>query len=177
MKINKKEILETIKLLQEETMLNKEIRFTMDIKNFDSLKNHVVPDYRTDWYFNGYRIRVIHSRTPKPVWQKIMSASAGKAVKKKTIIGEQDKGKLDKTCNLKLHMVSKRPVVNGTELYLEKTEAFDPKSNKRISFYSTEAESDKDLKEVKLLLKIPGISNLRNLGEINNETLAKKLLK
>ena len=178
-KINKKALLE--EAFQDIKMpKNKELRFTMDVTNFESIHNHIKNDHRIDWYFPGYRIRYIHSKKPyEDNWFKIMEASAGLA-KKKTIgipkPSKEEQSKFDKTCTIKIMVQSKRPVVKGEELYLEKITATDPKKNKTISYYSTEAEDSMDLKRIDILNTMPQIKNIKNVGDTNTQTLAKQYL-
>ncbi len=160
-----------------ESMLPQEQRFIIQANNFDSLENKNFVDTRSDWYFDNHRIRHIVQKGPKvklDAWQQINSKEDTNSVKKKTTIGPQNETKLDKESNFRITVISKRPVVDGTELYLEK--AIITKDNDKIEFVTTEAEDTEDLKRIKLLTKLPQITGVKAIGAKSMKDIARDKL-
>jgi len=153
--------------------LEKEIRYTLDVD--DKVFKTIPPikeEGRTDWYFPTYRIRKFDMPNDKS-WRKITGA-AGLTYKKNVKIKKQDVKKLDEECLYKLEMISKRPVVDNIQLYFEKVTIY--KNNKKKIIYSSEVETKEGKKTIKKLLKIPGIKNLKNWGEIPLGELVQKFI-
>jgi len=172
-KINKQLILEEASKINDE--LHNEIRFEIQIpKNeFDKLPPKSTCE-RTDWYFKNHRIRKFDSKLKNYYgWQKMVGN--GTVHKKITNISKQNINELDKTSDFKLRIESKRPVINGKELYLERATL--SKNGKVIDvYYTSEAETKSGLKDMKLLEKIPG-TKVKNIGEVSMKEMVKKKLK
>lgn len=169
MKIQIKEIIES--------SLTKEIRYTieMDPKVFNKMPGD---DYtRNDWYFKDSRIRNFkYSNPQKDIWQ-IITGTPGLVKKETKVIpapNKEDKKRSD-SAKLFLSIEGKRPIVKNTELYLERITAILP-NNKKIKFYSTEAESTEDIKNIELLKTIDSVS-VKQSKFPSLSTLALDLLK
>jgi len=165
--INKELLLEAITLGKDgKDDLIKEIRYTLDMT--DATFNRLPPKTicrRTDWFFDTYRIRHFEQKKLNIFsWQKISNASKGLVNKKiEQISPIKEISKLDNTCKIKLVVDSKRPIVDGYEMYIEKVTAY--KNGKAIkTIYSTEVETKLGQRKTKDLLKISGITNLQNKG-------------
>jgi len=164
------------KLIQESSF--HEVRYLVDAPGFDGLANKNKVDYREDWYFKDYRIRhsVIHNEKMVSVWSKIYNNQSGLAEKKKIVIQQPDVKKLDRESIFKLHIISKRPIYNDTELYIEKVSVY--KNNKKITeFVTTEVENAVEMDELKLLKKVNGINNITRVPEKNLRSIVLKKIK
>lgn len=145
----------------EGTLLH-EIRYILTISDSDFNKLPPKLCTREDWYFKDYRIRKYNCKQKNQFqWIKIMNSSSGLVKKKSITIKEPSKEELQKA-DLYLNIVSKRPIIKGKELYLEKVNAY--KDNKKISFYSTEAETQEGINNIKLLKEI-GVTKIQQVKE------------
>ncbi len=161
-----------------ESALQNEVRFLLNVNNFDRLKNKNGIDFRHDWYFNDHRIRHIVQKGPGlnyDEWQKIQNSEGSKAVKRKTRLSPQNEKSLDKTANFKLEVDSKRPEVDNQELYLERVKVISKENE--LYFYTTEAESTEDLQRTKLLTKLPEVTRVTRVGEKSLQDIARDKLK
>jgi hypothetical protein len=134
-----------------------EIRYKVTVPNFFTLTNKNSIDQRIDWYFPEYRIR--HSEKKGPdgefsTWYKIYNTESGQAVKLKIEIEKPSARELDKAL-FKLVIYSKRPRIDGIELYLEQVHIYEG-SKFIATFIATEAENESDVERVQMLEKIPG---------------------
>ena len=102
-----------------------------------------------------------------------MNSSSGLVKKKRITIKEPSKEELQKA-DLYLNIVSKRPIIKGKELYLEKVNAY--KDNKKISFYSTEVETQEGINNIKLLKEI-GVTKIQQVKEKSLKDLTLTLIK
>jgi hypothetical protein len=164
------------KLIEEAT--NQEIRYLIDAPGFDKLANPNSLDQRTDWYFDNYRIRHHQSkgRDNFDNWQKIQDSQAGQIHKKKTPISPQKEKELDRDALFRIVVYSKRPEIDGKELYLEKVKIF--KNGKFIGeFITTETEGVEDERNVKLLTRVPGIQSVKRLGPVSLKSIVKGKIK
>ena len=157
-----------------EASLPNEIRYEIKMSDsvFDNIKNVVSPDNRTDWYFNNYRIRLLKDGS-KIIRQKINDSSMTLVNKKKQTLSSINTKLMDKTCDFKLHVESKRPVIDGKELYLERVTLYS--KNKTVTYITTEVETEEGLKELELLKKLP--AKLKKLGVVSMKDIALKHIK
>ena len=154
----------------------KEIRFEVQIisdTEFLKLPRHKTFS-RTDWYMSDHRIRKMEIESGT-VWYKIMSNQAMQATKKKVIIQRPNLKDLEKFCIIKLVMDSVRPVIDDTELYMEKVTASN--KDKTVIFYSSEAEDAQGLKVMPLLKKVKCVKSIKKIGEKSLQSIALSKLK
>ncbi len=169
----KKILLEAIAESTEGTLLH-EIRYILTISDSDFNKLPPKLCTREDWYFKDYRIRKYNCKQKNQFqWIKIMNSSSGLVKKKRITIKEPSKEELQKA-DLYLNTVSKRPIFKDKELYLEKVNAY--KDNKKISFYSTEAETQEGINNIKLLKEI-GVTKIQQVKEKSLKDLALTITK
>jgi hypothetical protein len=173
-KINKQAILEEAQNIRDQ--LTDEIRF--EIKITDNGFNKLFPknEGRIDWYFDNYRIRQFYDSTNKEFDFFKIADSSGKTIKKKTKMSVQNKKELDKKCKFKNIYTSKRPIVDGAHLYLERVDTIFFKNNnkKHIVMYTTEAETKSGLKDIPKLLQLDGLTKVTNIGNINMEEITER---
>ena len=157
---------------------DQEERWLLTATNFDSLNNPNKIDQRTDWYFPTYRIRHITQKGPKinlENCKKNDEAQSGLIQKKKTPIKPQNEKELDKDAIFRLDVTSKRPVVDGQELYLERIRVY--KKGKFIKeFIATETEGAQEIPGVKKLVKLPQITSIKRLGPITLKEIVMKMI-
>jgi len=158
--------------------LKKELRYIVKIP--DNIFNQLPPKkkhQRTDWYFQGYRIRHFESDLYNwDKWLKIVGDN-GLTEKRKIQLTKPSKKeieKFDSTSKFKITALSKYPVINDKELYIEKVSIY--KKGKLIdSFYSSEVETENDLKNIELLNKISGVT-FKSIGNATMEEMVTKKL-
>jgi len=152
----------------------KEIRFVIEMKNdkyFDKLRDRRYPNYRIDYYFPNFRIRK-QMYGDRQGWLRVDEDWNGQAVKKKIPLDEKniDIIKMEHTCDFKIYVRSKDPIVNGVELYLERVTVY--KNEKPVNkFYTTEMEFSNEeefnhaKRKLTLLEKMDGVKKLIYIGE------------
>jgi hypothetical protein len=167
-----------IEKLIEEALSPKEERYLLNVQNFDRISNYNKIDQRTDWYFPNYRIRhsVAKGKDNWDTWSKISNSQAGLKEKKKIMIKPQNENDLHKKASFAIEVISKRPFINGKELYLEKVKVF--KNGKYIKeFYTTETETPEDKDKIKYLQKLPEVKSIKNMGEKNLRQITKEMIR
>ena len=159
----------------------KEIRYLLDVENFNKIPSKYKIDYREDWYFDNYRIRHSYSEPKRPLngWFKIYDDQASNSNKKKIKISIPNK-KLIQEMNKKalfyIKVYSKEWNQNNQNFYIEKVELY--KNEKLIKeFYTTEAESKEDLKMIEELKKLPFIKKVEKIGEKSLKQICLDFLK
>jgi len=159
----------------------KEIRYLLDVKDFDKISSKYKVDYREDWYFDNYRIRHSYSEPKRSLngWFKIYDNQASNSNKKKIKISTPNK-KLIQEMNKKalfyIKVYSKEWNQDNQNFYIEKVELY--KNEKLIKeFYTTEAESKEDLKMIENLKKLPFIKKVEKIGEKSLKQICLNFLK
>lgn len=158
-------------------MNNKEIRFIINLKNFDRLPDGDFKDYRIDYYYSTFRVRLFVWKG-KTSYKKINNSEVGLEKKKIYDISKKEFKSITKHKPMFiLKIESKRPIINNEELYLERVTILD----KDIVFHTTEFEfsyNDDDSltkeKWLSLLKLVPGIKDINELGEISLSSLCLK---
>jgi hypothetical protein len=138
----------------------------MDDNVFEKMPPKTGTDFRKDWYFPTHRIRQISQRG-KMEWQRISEGQSTKAVKTKTSISPQNVSKLNNEADIYYHVIGKRPIIDGTECYLEKVILPDDSF-----FYTTEVESTEDIEDLKKLKTV--VKSLKKLGATSLKDIAIK---
>ena len=149
-----------------ESALQYEERYLIEMDNntFEKMPPKTGTDFRKDWYFPTHRIRQISQRG-KMDWQNISQGQATKAVKTKTSIPPQNISKLNEDADIYYHVIGKRPVIDGTECYLEKVILPDGSF-----FYTTEVESTEDIEDLKKLKTV--VKSLKKIGATSLRDIA-----
>jgi hypothetical protein len=157
--------------------LNKEIRFLCKVKKFDKIK---AKDYfhKVVWYFDKYKITKVNSHEGDRYY-KTLSKFYGKPVKENEFIDKADAlnalESWDRLYEFKMFIYAKLPKINDRKLYIEQIKLI-PKRGKEVIFYSTEAETERQLKDKELLNEIPGVKVIKELGEVSLYDIAKEKL-
>jgi len=144
--------------------MKNEIRFLIKVKNFDKIKSkqHF---QKTVWFFKDSKITKIGNK-----YQKVMLKDFGKVKKNIEIISTQEalaaKDSWNRLCLYKCNINAKFPIVNDIKLYIEQIKVI-PNKGRDFIFYSTEAETDEQLNNKKLLESISGVKIIKNLGEVS----------
>jgi len=144
--------------------MKNEIRLLVKVKKFDKIKSkqHF---QKTVWFFKDSKITKIDNK-----YQKVMLKDFGKVKKNIEMIPTQDAldaiDSWDRLCLYKCIINAKFPIVNDTKLYIEQIKVI-PNKGRDFIFYSTEAETEEQLKNKELLEVIPGIKIIKNLGEVS----------
>ena len=156
----------------------KEIRYMLEVKDFNKIPSDYKENYKIDWYFDNYRIRQSVSVPKDPKlngWFKIYNSEAGSSVKRKIKIKPPSK-KLLEDMNKKAIFYTRSDGKFLDELYIENIKLY--VNNKLIKeFYTTEAETKEDLKNIQKLKQNSFIKDIKKIGEVSMKEICLKFLK
>lgn len=155
----------------------KEIRYLLEVKNFDKIPSKYKENYKIDWYFHAYRIRHSYSIPEIPKlngWYKIDNSESGNSVKKKIRIKKPDRNTIDDMKKTALfYTISDGKFFHG--LYIEEVKLYI--GNILLEkFYTTEAETDKDKNNIEQLKSNDHITKIIKLGEVSMRDICTKYL-